>query len=64
MSARAPINADSELAAEFWETGRCAACPVIDVHGHMGVWRSIWFPRAEADGMVRSMDSAGESANT
>lgn len=54
-----PIRPDSCLAREFWETGRCVSCPVYDMHGHMGVWRSIHFPAAGPDAMVRHMDRAG-----
>jgi len=49
----------SPLAAEFWQFGKSESCPVYDMHGHMGPWHSIWFPRPEAADMVRSMDSAG-----
>jgi len=49
----------SPLAEAFWRDGRCADCPVYDMHGHMGVWHSIYFPRPEAADMVRTMDSAG-----
>ena len=54
-----PIRSDSKLAAEFWQFGRSKSCPVYDMHGHMGQWHSIWFPRAEAPDMIRSMDGAG-----
>ena len=54
-----PIRPGSAIAAEFWATGKCAACPVYDMHGHMGVWRSIYFPCAEWPDMLRVMDSAG-----
>ena len=50
---------DSAMAEEFWQTGRCEACPVIDMHGHMGPWKGIYFPRAEADAMLGTMDAAG-----
>ncbi len=59
MRPRTPIRPDSQLAAEFWKTGRSASCPIYDVHGHMGEWHSIYFPRGEAADMVRSMDGAG-----
>ena len=49
----------SPLAEEFWQSGRCAACPVIDAHAHMGYWQSIYFPRPQAAGMVQAMDAAG-----
>jgi len=54
-----PFTADSEIAAEFWETGRCESCPIYDMHGHMGPWHSIYFPRSEPELMVRTMDAAG-----
>ena len=50
---------DSGLAEAFWHDGKCDACPVIDMHGHMGRWKGIWFPRAGADDMIASMDAAG-----
>ena len=50
---------DSRLAEAFWNEGKCDDCPVIDMHGHMGRWKGIWFPRAGVDAMVRSMDAAG-----
>jgi len=28
------------------------------MHGHMGEWHSIWFPRARTTDMIRSMDGA------
>ncbi|MBN1345178.1 MAG: amidohydrolase family protein [Phycisphaerae bacterium] len=49
----------SALAEAFWRDGRCDECPVYDMHGHMGVWHSIYFPRPDAPDMIRSMDSAG-----
>ena len=51
--------ADTQLAREFWEKGRSDACPVIDVHGHMGPFYGIYLPDASTDAMVRSMDRAG-----
>lgn len=50
---------DSPLAREFWEHGKSATCPIYDMHGHMGAYHSIYFPRAEAADMVRTMDEAG-----
>jgi len=50
---------DSQLAEAFWRDGRSDDCEVIDMHGHMGPWRGIYFPRADADAMVRTMDGAG-----
>jgi len=53
------VISQSPLAEEFWNHGRCADCPVIDMHGHMGPWRSIHFPRCSPEAMIRTMDSAG-----
>ena len=53
------INPESRLAEEFWAEGRSARCPVIDMHGHMGAFRGIYFPRADADAMVHTMDECG-----
>lgn len=50
---------DTPLTREFWEKGRAASCPIIDMHGHMGAFHSIYFPRAEAPDMIRTMDEAG-----
>ena len=49
----------SPLAREFWEHGRSALCPIYDMHGHMGTFHSIYFPRAEAADMIRTMDECG-----
>ena len=49
----------SELAREFWEGGKSASCPIYDMHGHMGIWHSIYFPRADADAMIQTMDECG-----
>jgi predicted TIM-barrel fold metal-dependent hydrolase len=54
-----PIRPGSRLAAECWAQGRSDTCPVYDMHGHMGPWKSIYFPAAGADAMVRLMDAAG-----
>jgi hypothetical protein len=59
MKSRTPIRPDSELAAEFWQHGRSDRCPIYDMHGHMGEWYGIYFPRMEPADMVRSMDAAG-----
>ena len=40
---------DSPLAQEFWQHGRSDTCPVIDMHGHMGPWYAIHFPRASTE---------------
>jgi uncharacterized protein len=50
---------DTPLSRAFWQTGRCEACPVIDMHGHLGAFAGIWFPRGAVEGMVHTMDQAG-----
>jgi predicted TIM-barrel fold metal-dependent hydrolase len=49
----------SEIAREFVQTGRCKTCPVIDMHGHYGAFRSIYLPSPWARGMMGMMDRAG-----
>ncbi len=53
------INPESELAEEFWSKGRSDQCPIIDFHAHMDESRGVFLPRASAEAMLRSMDSAG-----
>jgi len=50
---------DSLLASEFWAAGRAASCPVIDMHGHMGTFRGIYFPRGDTASMIHTMDQCG-----
>ncbi len=50
---------DCELAEAFWRSGRTDDCPVIDMHGHMGPFTGIWFPRETPEAMIHTMDSAG-----
>ncbi|MCX7044247.1 MAG: amidohydrolase family protein [Candidatus Sumerlaeota bacterium] len=50
---------NSPLAREFWENGKSASCPVIDMHGHFGPMGAIWFPWNGVEGMIRAMDRAG-----
>jgi len=49
----------SPLAQEFWAKGKSNTCPVYDMHGHMGVWHSIYFPRPDAPDMICTMDECG-----
>jgi predicted TIM-barrel fold metal-dependent hydrolase len=49
----------SPLATEFWKNGKSDDCPIIDMHGHMGQFSSIYFPRAEPEDMLRTMDECG-----
>jgi predicted TIM-barrel fold metal-dependent hydrolase len=50
---------NSPLAKEFWEFGRSDACPIIDMHGHMGPMAAIYFPRGEPEEMLKTMDQCG-----
>ncbi len=50
---------NSPLAEEFWEYGRSESCPIYDMHGHMGAWAAIYFPRGEPEGMLHTMDQCG-----
>jgi predicted TIM-barrel fold metal-dependent hydrolase len=49
----------SDIGRDFWMHGRCADCPVIDAHGHLGSWKGISFPCSEPSAMVARMDRAG-----
>jgi predicted TIM-barrel fold metal-dependent hydrolase len=49
----------SEIAREFLARGRSQTCPVIDMHGHYGPYRGIYFPKPWADGMLETMDRCG-----
>jgi uncharacterized protein len=50
---------NSALAQEFWESGKSVSCPIYDMHGHMGTWAAIYFPRGEAGQMLGTMDECG-----
>ena len=50
----------SPLAQEFWEKGRVDSCPIYDMHGHMGEFASIYFPRGDTAAMIGTMDECGE----
>lgn len=50
---------DSRIASEFLAAGRSQSCPVIDMHGHYGHFRGVYFPKPEADGMLETMDRCG-----
>jgi predicted TIM-barrel fold metal-dependent hydrolase len=49
----------SPLADQLWQRGRLPELPVIDMHGHMGEFGPIYFPRASAQAMIGSMDECG-----
>ncbi len=49
----------SNLAREFWEQGKSVTCPIYDMHGHMGTWGAIYFPRGEVEQMIGTMDECG-----
>jgi len=50
---------NSPLARQFWQDGRADECPIYDMHGHMGTWNAIYFPRVEAPQMIGTMDECG-----
>jgi len=50
---------DSPLALEFWEHGRSSACPIYDMHGHMGLEAPIYFPRCQPEQMIQTMEQCG-----
>lgn len=49
----------SPLAQEFYEHGRVASCPVIDVHTHPGPLQGLFFPNAAPERMIETMDRCG-----
>ena len=49
----------SPLAREFWEKGKSDSCPIYDMHGHMGAWAAIYFPRPTPQQMIGTMDECG-----
>jgi uncharacterized protein len=53
------VIGNSPLAHEFWDLGKSASCPIIDMHGHMGTWAAIYFPRGEVEQMIGTMDECG-----
>jgi predicted TIM-barrel fold metal-dependent hydrolase len=50
---------DSSLAPEFWTSGRSETCPIYDMHGHMGPYGPIYFPRSLPEQMLHTMDQCG-----
>jgi predicted TIM-barrel fold metal-dependent hydrolase len=50
---------NSPLAREFWEQGKSESCPIYDMHGHMGPWAAIYFPRSQPEQMIATMDECG-----
>ena len=53
-----PLN-PSPIAREYMERGRSTSCPIIDMHGHMGPYKSIYLPRASPERMLHSMERCG-----
>jgi predicted TIM-barrel fold metal-dependent hydrolase len=53
------VIGNSDLAKEFWEEGRSETCPIYDMHGHMGTWGAIYFPKGNAVDMIGTMDECG-----
>ncbi|MBQ7637995.1 MAG: amidohydrolase family protein [Clostridia bacterium] len=52
------INKNSELAIEFWKTGKLP-CPIRDFHAHMHGHSEIYFPFSSADEMAADMKKNG-----
>jgi predicted TIM-barrel fold metal-dependent hydrolase len=50
---------NSPLAKEFWEHGCSSVCPIYDMHGHMGPYASIYFPRCQPEQLIHTMDQCG-----
>ena len=59
LGERAGPGGSSELARAFWESPSVEECPIIDMHGHMGDWHSIYFPRGDTARMIGTMDECG-----
>ena len=53
------LHPTSRIAAEFWANGKSAACPVIDMHGHMGPFSGIHFPLDTPEKVAQHMDRTG-----
>jgi predicted TIM-barrel fold metal-dependent hydrolase len=53
------LISDSSLAQAFWVHGSTPACPIYDMHGHMGAWGGIYFPRPSPDAMIETMNECG-----
>lgn len=49
----------SQLVKEFMEYGKSSACPVIDMHTHLGPYQGIYFPNPSPEDMLRTMDRCG-----
>jgi predicted TIM-barrel fold metal-dependent hydrolase len=49
----------SPIAREYLAQGRSTSCPIIDVHGHMGPYHSIYLPWSSAEQMRHSMELCG-----
>jgi len=53
------MSETSALKEAFYRHGKLPDCPVIDLHGHMGLFYGAHFPRCDTDGMVDAMGRAG-----
>lgn len=49
----------SPIAREYLEKGRSVACPIIDMHGHIGPFYGAYLPSAPLDRMLRSLERCG-----
>ncbi len=53
------IGNPSLIAREYMAQGRSAACPIIDMHGHLGPIGEIYLPMAPVEKMHRTLQRAG-----
>lgn len=53
-----PLN-PSPIAREYLARGCSTSCPIIDMHGHMGPYHSIYLPSASLDRMRRRLEQCG-----
>jgi predicted TIM-barrel fold metal-dependent hydrolase len=49
----------SPIVREYIETGRSEACPIIDMHGHLGPYAGAYLPSAPIDRMLATLTRCG-----
>jgi len=49
----------SPIADEYLQRGRSSVCPIIDMHGHVGPYHSVYLPSARLDRMLISLQRCG-----
>ena len=53
------MSSHAKLRDEFFRDGESTACPVVDMHGHMGPMSGGYLPRNSPEAMVAAMGRAG-----